>query len=106
MRVLLDESVPRRFGFLLVGHSFMTVQQRGWTGTKNGKLLDLAAQEFDVLITADRNIEYQQNLSNLPIAILIIHAVSNRLEALEPLVPDVLRALSALQPKTVQRVPG
>ncbi len=74
MRILLDESVPHRLGALLVGHAPTSVQRRGWSGIKNGKLLALAAAEFDVLLTADRGMEHQQNLATLPIAVLIITA--------------------------------
>ena len=68
MRILLDEDLPRRLTSLLVGHNVSTVQRSGWTGIKNGKLLGLAAAEFDVFLTMDRNLEFQQNLAALPIA--------------------------------------
>ena len=104
MRILLDESVPSRLGQLLVGHDVKSVQRRGWSGIKNGKLLALAATEFDVLLTADKGIENQQNLATLPIAVLIVLARSNRLEDMAGAVPNVLKALANLQPRTVQRV--
>jgi predicted nuclease of predicted toxin-antitoxin system len=104
MRILLDESVPARLGSLLLGHTFTTVPRRGWAGFKNGKLLAAAAPEFDVLVTADKNIEYQQNLSALPIAILVILAASNRMVDLEPMVPAILRALNHLPPNKLQRI--
>ena len=88
MRILLDESVPSRLGRLLSGHDAISVQRRGWAGIKNGRLLALAATEFDVLLTADKGIEYQQNLATLPIAVLIVLAHSNRMEHMAPLVPD------------------
>lgn len=59
MRILLDESLPRRIGNDLIGHEVQTVQQRGWSGLKNGELLRKASEEFDVLITGDQNLEYQ-----------------------------------------------
>lgn len=90
MRILLDESIPRRLGALLVGHEATTVPKSGWAGIKNGKLLALAAPKFDVFLTADRNVEFQQNLSALPIAILIVLAKSNRMEDVRPLVPEIL----------------
>ena len=83
MRILLDESVPGRVGSLPTGHSAITVQRRGWTSIKNGKLLALAAGEFDVLLTADKGMEYQQNLATLPVSILIVLARSNRVQDLE-----------------------
>ena len=77
MRILLDEPVPRRLGSLLVGHETTTVPKSGWAGIKNGKLLTLAATKFEVFLTTDQNIEFQQNLSALPIAILVVVAKSN-----------------------------
>ena len=104
MRILLDESVPGRLGTMLVGHSSMTVQRRGWTSTKNGKLLALAAGEFDVLLTADKGMEYQQNLVSLPVSILIVLGRSNRIQDLACAVPAILSALAELQPRTLRKV--
>jgi hypothetical protein len=104
VRILLDESVPRPFGVALTGHEVSTVQERGWTSLSNGALLRQAAAEFEVLITADRNIEFQQNLATLPIAVIVLVAASNRLESLEPLVPKVLQSLKSLSAKTLVRV--
>jgi predicted nuclease of predicted toxin-antitoxin system len=101
MRILLDESIPRRLGAMLTGHEATTVPKSGWAGIKNGKLLALAATKFDVFLTADRNIEFQQNLSALPIAILIVLAKSNRMEDVRPLVPEILKELHHLPPKTL-----
>jgi hypothetical protein len=66
--------------------------------------LQLAAGDFDVLITADQNLEFQQDLDTLPLAVLVLVADSNRLESLEPLVPKILKALEVLEPKTLVRV--
>ncbi len=104
MRILLDEDLPRRLGALLVGHEVSTVQRSGWAGIKNGKLLALAANEFDVFLTMDGNLEFQQNLAALPIAILVVQAVSNRLEHLVPLVPGILEEIDKLPPKSLRRV--
>lgn len=104
MRILLDESVPSHLGEVLTNHHVVSVQRRGWAGVKNGKLLALAADEFDVLITADRGMEYQQNLASLPIAIIVVLANSNRLPDMAPLVPNILKALDKLQPRTLVRV--
>lgn len=76
----------------------------GWTRLTNGALLRRAAAEFDVVVTADQNIEFQQNLSALPIAVIVLVASSNRLESLEPLVPRVLESLTSLEPKKLIRV--
>ena len=67
--MLLDKSVPWRLGLHLTGHSFTSVQKHGWASIKNGKLLALAVGEFDVLLTADKGMEYQQNPVTLPVAI-------------------------------------
>jgi predicted nuclease of predicted toxin-antitoxin system len=104
MRILLDESVPGRLGALLVGHEASSVQRRGWAGIKNGKLLTLAASEFDVLLTADKGIEHQQNLATLPIAVLIVLSRSNRMADMAPAVPAILTALSELQPRSIRKV--
>ena len=70
MRILLDECVPWPVQELLVGHECMTVQQRGWGGIKNGELLRLAEPEFDLFVTTDQNIRYQQNLAGRHVPIL------------------------------------
>ena len=104
MRILLDEPVPRRLGSLLVGHEVATVPRSGWGGIKNGKLLTLAATKFDVFLTTDQNIEFQQNLSALPIAILVVVARSNRMKDIEPLAPDILTALNYRPPKSLRKI--
>jgi hypothetical protein len=104
VRILLDESLPRPLGLALIGHDVSTVQHEGWTSLSNGALLRQASMTFDVLMTADRNIEFQQNLATLPIAVVVLVAESNRLESLEPLIPEVLELLKALSPRTLVRV--
>lgn len=104
MRILLDESLPRPLGRLLVGHDVRTVTQAGWTSYENSALLAQAAGTFDVLLTADQNLEFQQNVAALPIAVVVLIAESNRLESLEPLVPRLLEVLNTLQPRSFVRV--
>jgi predicted nuclease of predicted toxin-antitoxin system len=83
MRVLLDEQLPRHLAREIVGHDTSTVQQRGWAGLKNGELLRVAADAgFDVLVTADRNLQFQQNLSQSQLGIILLVASSNALEDL------------------------
>jgi hypothetical protein len=77
-------------------YEIKTVPQMGWAGTKNGKLLALVEQEFDVFITVDRNLSFQQNLSQFNIAVVVLQASSNRLIDLKPLVPKILDILSTL----------
>lgn len=68
----------------------------GWAGVKNGAPPSLAAEQFDVFITVDRNLAFQQNLPAFDIAVLVLHAASNRLADLQPLLPKILSALPAL----------
>jgi hypothetical protein len=89
---------------MLTGHDARTVTQMGWTSLSNGALLQKAAATFDALLTADQNIEFQQNLKTLPMAVVVLVADSNRLESLEPLVPKILQAVGTLQPKVLIRV--
>ncbi len=106
MRVLLDECLPRRLKAHLTGHQVMTVPEAGWAGKKNGDLLRVATGLVDAFITIDSNLAYQQHMADLPFAVVVISAPSNRLQELLPLVPQILSALSAAQPGPVIRVGG
>jgi len=106
MRVLLDECVPRALRTALPGHEVGTVAEAGWAGVKNGALLRLAATRFDVLLTVDRHLEYQQNFSGLTIAVIVIDAPSNDIAVLRPLMPAVLAVLPDAKPGTVTHVSG
>jgi hypothetical protein len=92
-RVILDECLPRRLGRLLAGHQVMTVPQAGLAGLKNGKLLAAIKGRFEVFVTIDGNLEYQQNLTGLDFAVVVIHARSNRFADLEPLAEELLAAV-------------
>lgn len=94
MNILLDECVPARLARELAPHSVTTVQRRGWAGIKNGDLLALAQNEFDVLITVDRRISEGQELTNFAIALVLLRAPTNRLEHLRPLVGRILETLA------------
>ena len=102
MRILLDEDLPRRLATHLIGHDCDTVQRSGWSGVKNGKLLALAATRFDVFLTMDQNLEFQQNMSALPLSVLVVRAASNRIEHLLPLVPVILQELNHIKPKSLR----
>lgn len=93
MRVLLDECVPRRLGRELVGHEVRTTSEMGWAGKRNGELLRIAAPEFDALLTVDRNLLHQQNLSTFDIAVVVMLATSNTFSELRSMVPKVLEVL-------------
>ncbi len=104
MRLLLDESVPRRLRRALPGHVVKTAVEMGWGGVKNGALLAIAATEFDVFVTVDKNLPYQQNVATLPIAVVVLNAHSNELHALLPLVPQLEEAIATLSPRTLVHI--
>lgn len=104
MKVLLDECVDWRLARDIVGHEVRTVREMGWTGVKNGELLALAAVAFDVFVTVDRNLSFQQNVGSFSIAVIILEARTNRLADLKPLVPQLLSALSNTRPGSVRRL--
>ena len=101
MRVLLDENLDWRLERALPGHSVVSVQRNGMAGMKNGELLARAAAEFDVFVTMDGNIEFQQSFANLPLRIVALRAPTNRLADTEPLMRKLLGMLTTLLPGTV-----
>lgn len=107
MRVLLDECAPRKLkAFLTVrGHDCRTVQEAGWSGIENGELLALAEPSFDVLISIDKGLQYQQNLTGRRIAIVIIRARTNRLVDLEPHFLACVQALTTIKSGQIIEVP-
>src|SRR6266849_2144231 len=115
MRVLLDECVPRALRRELPGHEVRTVAEAGWAGVRNGELLQLAAKQFDLLLTVDRNLEYQQNFAGLALAAL--HPTlprlrgrvgwgAQRVAVLRPLMLAVLAAIPATKPRVVTHIHG
>ena len=93
MKILLDECIDRRLAKDFIDYDIKTVPQMGWAGIKDRELLILAASVFDVLITVDRNLSFQQNLSPFDLSLIVLQAQSNRLADLKPLVPKVLDVL-------------
>jgi hypothetical protein len=105
MRILLDECVPRRLRRELAGHDVRTVPEMGWSGKKNGELLALMATEgFEVLLTVDQSLRYQQDLQAAGIALIVLVASSNRLAALVPLMPSVRASLGSINPGDVVEI--
>ena len=97
-RVLLDENVDRQIQPLFgPGLDVLTVRERRWDGLKNGALLR-AAEEFDVFVTMDRNLPYQQDLTALDLAVVVVRSVSNAFADVEPLMPDVDAAVRTAEP--------
>jgi len=99
MRILIDESLPRYTKRMLSSHIASTVQAMGWTGTKNGKLLSLAEGQFDVFLTADKNLRYQQNLAEKRLAVIVFP--SNRLSVVKTLQDRLDPVLSSVRPGQV-----
>jgi predicted nuclease of predicted toxin-antitoxin system len=89
MRVLLDECVHSRVGRALASSDVRTVPEVGWRGVKNGELLRLAATEYDVFITSDKNLQYQQHKDALPLPVLVIATKGNMWEDIEPVIPKI-----------------
>jgi hypothetical protein len=96
--------MPRDLAAELPGHEVRTVGQQGWKGLENGELLAQAAGRFDVLISMDKNMPTQQDISRHQIAVVLVQAMSNRIEALRPLVPAIQAAVASVKPGTVTRV--
>ena len=93
MNVLLDECIPAPLKRHLEPHAVSTVTEMRWAGKKNGELLRLAGEQFDVFLTVDRNLRYQQNLLKLPIAVILLVVRDNSIDAILPLLPKVKAAL-------------
>jgi predicted nuclease of predicted toxin-antitoxin system len=105
MRVLIDECAPKALQTALAsGYDCLTVQEAGWSGKENGELLVLANERFEVFVTIDQNIPYQQNLAGRKIAVVILRARSNRLEDRQPLFPACVDAIRSIQPGSVVEV--
>jgi predicted nuclease of predicted toxin-antitoxin system len=107
MKLLLDECLPRKLRASFSTHDCQTVPQAGLAGKRNGELLSLAEQQsFDVLVTVDKGIEYEQNLAGRKIAILVLRSRSNQLSDPLPLVPECLARLDTLNPGEILRIGG
>lgn len=106
MKILLDECAPKRLRTLIVGHEVITVPDAGWASLKNGALLKKAADIFDVFITVDRNLAFQQNPSSLPIAVVVLKSTSTRFKDMAQLVPKLLQLLQTKLDRTIYMVGG
>jgi hypothetical protein len=97
MKVLLDECVTHYLKRDFAGHDVFTVEEAGFKGLKNGQLLQAASGKYDVLITVDRNLQYQQNLKNIGVAVIILKAQRSTYPMLKPLMPQVLLLLGRIK---------
>lgn len=98
MKLLLDESLPVRLKQEFRWYQVKTVYEMGWAGKKDSELLKLASEKFDVFLTADRNIQHQQNIKKLAIAVIALAGRTNRYNDLKPLVPKVISLLKDIEP--------
>ena len=106
MRVLLDECVDWQLSRHILGHEVKTARQMGWSTVQNGELLALAAEHFDIFVTVDRNLSFQQNLGSVPIPIIVLEGKTNRLADLLPLIPNLLAAIGSAKAGTVSGIRG
>ena len=104
MKILLDECVPRRLARNLP-FEVQTVPGIGRAGLQNGELLNAVSHDYDVFLTLDQNLQYQQNLSNFPIAVLVVCAPSNRYDDILPFLPAILAELNAISPGDLVIIP-
>jgi predicted nuclease of predicted toxin-antitoxin system len=105
-RVLFDENMPRKLRRDLPEFSIRTAQEQGWSAYRNGELLKRAAAEFEVLVTIDQRMRYQQNLSQLEIAVVVIDVRDTRLVHLRALLPELRQAIAFVQVGQVVVVAG
>jgi hypothetical protein len=105
-RVLFDEDVPRQLRRDLTRFNIRTVQEQGWSSLKNGELLRTASLEFDVFITADRNLQYQQNIPKFDIGLVVLALRDSRLPSIQSKLSEIEAAIVAVEPGTVVRITG
>ena len=101
MRILIDECLNWRLSRALTGHCAVSAQKMGWAGLKNSVLLIEAEKQFDVFITGDLNLNFQQDVTKYNVAVVVLHAESTQLHHTLPLMPKVLVLLSTLKPGQV-----
>ena len=95
MKILLDESLPRKLKYDFDSeHEVLSVREQGWLGKKNGVLLKLMSENgFELFITVDKNLQYQQNLEPIPLTIVVLRAADNRRETLSLMIPKIFNVL-------------
>jgi len=107
LRVLLDQCLPRQLAAELQGHEATTVRAQRWLGLRNGVLLRAAIEAgFQVFITNDSSIEFQQNVKKIGIGVIAIVGVRNRIQDLRPLVPAIIESLAVIVPGQVITIAG
>jgi predicted nuclease of predicted toxin-antitoxin system len=104
MRVLLDECVNPRVTEAFPNHEVKTVKSMGWGGMTNGKLMALAQQRFDVFVTVDQNLEYQQNLAKLKLGLVVVAVPDNNIKYFRPIFSQLLKAVESIERGQVIRI--
>ncbi|MEO6169221.1 MAG: DUF5615 family PIN-like protein [Chitinophagales bacterium] len=105
MKILLDENLPRRLKFQLKEHEVFTVREMRWDALKNGVLLKMMLRDkFEIFITADQNLEYQQNLHSIPIAIIVLIIPSLRFDDIEPMLPKLISLIPNIEKSKIFHV--
>ncbi len=104
MKILFDQGTPRPLRDHLPEHAIDTAAEKGWSALTNGELLDLAEQEaYQLMITTDQNMRYQQNFGHRQMAIMVL--LSNRWPRIQPRIGEIRSALEAIQPGELREVP-
>lgn len=104
MRVLIDNCLPWRLGDAIVGHEVESVVKLRWAALDDGPLLDAMVGRFDVLVTVDKSIPFQQQLAGRPVALVVLRAKSNNLKDVLPLVPALLETLASIAPGEAREI--
>ena len=104
MRLLLDECVPKGLRQDLPNHEVRTVPQMGWAGKENGELLRLAESAFDVFVTVDQKLKYQQAVTGRDIAVVVLVAKRNKIDFLRQLLPELERVLLDVKPGELREI--
>src|SRR5450432_3959411 len=95
MLLLLDENLPKRLKSDFPEHDIFTVREKGWNGIKNGELLQLMLlNNFNALLTFDKNLQHQQNFSKYPVTVFVLTAFNNTFKLLSPLTPQINHILA------------
>jgi hypothetical protein len=105
MKLLLDENLPHQLRHENTGHDVFTTAYMGWSGIENGELLKVATDAgFEVLVTTDRGLEYEQNLNALPLSMVVLLVERHTIEALRALLPELHSTLSRLGPREFVKI--
>jgi predicted nuclease of predicted toxin-antitoxin system len=101
VKLLLDENLPHQLRLELPGHEVVTAVYMGWSGIENGELLQRAADAgFEAIITNDRGLEHEQNPGSLPVAVVVLLARANTIDAIRPVIPPLLNVIASLPPRS------